>query len=145
MDSIGSKKKKTNEKQEMPWLLILELRIRGSQWVTSGPLFTQSEWRNSMKTLDKTLEEANWSETACAGTATVATRLMFRRSRISKLTQLRAQSATNKRPKARKVTQTSLVSPVFQRNPKTPLNPVYPVEKTTGSRATAQGGKRRVD
>ncbi|KAF2547057.1 hypothetical protein F2Q70_00022864 [Brassica cretica] len=52
------------------------------------------------ETLDKQLAETYWSETTGAGTATTATRLVFR-SRISKLTQLRAQSATNRRPKAR--------------------------------------------
>ncbi|CAF1932311.1 BnaC05g32410D [Brassica napus] len=52
------------------------------------------------ETMDKQLAETYWSETPGAGTATTATRLVFR-SRISKLTQLRAQSATSRRPKAR--------------------------------------------
>ncbi|KAG5398197.1 hypothetical protein IGI04_020011, partial [Brassica rapa subsp. trilocularis] len=74
---------------------------RESPWLLSLHLFTRPEKRSSTKTLDKQLAETYWSETTGAGTATTAMRLMFRRSRILKLTQLRVQSATNKRPKAR--------------------------------------------
>ncbi|KAJ4911478.1 hypothetical protein Rs2_06099 [Raphanus sativus] len=58
-----------------------------------------------------------------AGTATVATRLVSRPSWISKLTQLRAQPATNRRHKGR------------------PQISDYPEDKSNGSRDVEQRGK----
>ncbi|KAH0913479.1 hypothetical protein HID58_036800, partial [Brassica napus] len=51
-----------------------------------------------------------------ARTATVAKRLVFRLSRISKLTQLRAQSVTSRRPKGPRVIPTPLGSLALQKN-----------------------------
>ncbi|KAL0804518.1 hypothetical protein Bca101_097008 [Brassica carinata] len=51
-----------------------------------------------------------------ARTAMVAKRLVFRLSRISKMTQLRAQSVTSRRPKGPRVIPIPLGSPVLQKN-----------------------------
>ncbi|KAH0927873.1 hypothetical protein HID58_020129 [Brassica napus] len=55
-----------------------------------------------------------------ARTATVAKRLVFRLSRISKLTQLRAQSVTSRRSKGPRVIPTPLGSLALQKNQRRP-------------------------
>ncbi|CAN7000484.1 unnamed protein product [Brassica rapa subsp. trilocularis] len=98
----------------------------------------QKECRNSLKTDGSGIRLERDAE---AGTATVATRLVFWLSRISKLTQLRAQSATSRRPKGSRVISTPLVSPELQRNQRQLRYLTIRWRTLNGSRNAKQGDK----
>ncbi|KAG2264867.1 hypothetical protein Bca52824_071946 [Brassica carinata] len=81
-------------------------RDRGPQWYTSLPQFTQTERRSSTKPWSKSLEEADWSETARQERGRQRRVRCSGMSQISDLTQIERNQRLPEDPRLPMITRT---------------------------------------